>query len=107
MDVCAAVWSVDPKYVDVIIGRWPQMTGKEAKLDGAGATFRECSFSAVKRLRNPKKGPKDESYRPAVAAARSTVTAAGGNLGNEVPAGTPGSGAAAVRLATESAGASG
>jgi DNA modification methylase len=32
---------LDGKYVDVIIARWQEATGKEAKLDGADATFRE------------------------------------------------------------------
>jgi DNA modification methylase len=31
----------DPKYVDVIIQRRQQLTGKEAKLDGDGRTFSE------------------------------------------------------------------
>jgi DNA modification methylase len=30
---------LDPKYVDVIIRRWQQYTGQEAKLDGDGRTF--------------------------------------------------------------------
>ena len=32
---------LDPKYVDVIIGRWQDATGKEARLEGAGTTFQE------------------------------------------------------------------
>jgi DNA modification methylase len=38
---------LDPKYVDVIVRRWEEATGKEAKLEGAGATFQE-----VKRQRS-------------------------------------------------------
>ena len=36
--VCCGL-ELDPKYVDVIIGRWQKMTGQEATLDGSGATF--------------------------------------------------------------------
>ena len=32
---------LDPKYVDVIIGRWQELAGKQAVLDGLGATFQE------------------------------------------------------------------
>ena len=41
--VCCGL-ELDPKYVDVIIGRWQQMTGQEAKLDGTGATFSEVQL---------------------------------------------------------------
>ena len=30
---------LDPKYVDVVIQRWQQLTGKQATLDGDGRTF--------------------------------------------------------------------
>jgi DNA modification methylase len=30
---------LDPKYVDVIIRRWQQFTGKQAVLEGDGRTF--------------------------------------------------------------------
>jgi DNA modification methylase len=30
---------IDPRYVDVIIRRWQEYTGKSAKLDGDGRTF--------------------------------------------------------------------
>lgn len=30
---------IDPKYVDVIVARWEQLTGKSAVLDGDGRTF--------------------------------------------------------------------
>ena len=36
--VCYGV-ELDPKYVDVIVRRWQQYTGKEAVLDGDGRTF--------------------------------------------------------------------
>jgi DNA modification methylase len=32
---------LDPKYVDVIIERWQQLSGEEAKLEGDGRTFAE------------------------------------------------------------------
>jgi DNA modification methylase len=32
---------LDPKYADVIVQRWQQLSGKDAKLDGDGRTFRE------------------------------------------------------------------
>jgi hypothetical protein len=32
---------LDPKYVDVIVQRWQQLSGKKAKLDGNGRTFEE------------------------------------------------------------------
>jgi DNA modification methylase len=40
--VCYGV-EFDPKYVDVIVRRWQQFTGKEAILDGDGVTFDELS----------------------------------------------------------------
>jgi DNA modification methylase len=38
--VCYGV-ELDPKYADVIIERWEQLSGKQAKLDGSGCTFTE------------------------------------------------------------------
>jgi DNA modification methylase len=35
----AALLELDPRYVDVIIRRWQQFTGKEAVLEGCGTTF--------------------------------------------------------------------
>ncbi len=43
--VCFGI-DVDPKYVDVIVTRWQELTGKEATLDGDGRTF-----AAIKRER--------------------------------------------------------
>jgi DNA modification methylase len=37
---------IDPKYVDVIVARWEQLTGKTAVLDGDS-----CSFAEIKRQR--------------------------------------------------------
>ena len=33
------IMEIDPRYVDVIVGRWEQFTGKKAVLEGLGATF--------------------------------------------------------------------
>ncbi len=40
--VCFGV-ELDPKYVDVIVRRWQQYTGKQAQLDGNGRTFDEIA----------------------------------------------------------------
>ncbi|AIF81429.1 DNA methylase n-4/n-6 domain-containing protein [endosymbiont of Acanthamoeba sp. UWC8] len=42
----ARLMELDPKYVDVIIRRWQEMTGKEAILDEVGKAFEE-----IKKLR--------------------------------------------------------
>jgi hypothetical protein len=34
---------LDPKYVDVIVRRWQQYTGKQAVLDGDGRTFEQMN----------------------------------------------------------------
>jgi DNA modification methylase len=34
---------LDPKYADVIVQRWQQLTGKQATLDGDGRTFDEIA----------------------------------------------------------------
>ena len=39
--VCYGI-ELDPKYVDVVIQRWQQLTGKEAKLDDS-RTFAEVA----------------------------------------------------------------
>ena len=36
--VCYGI-ELDPKYVDVVVQRWEQLTGKQAALDGDGRTF--------------------------------------------------------------------
>jgi len=36
--VCCGL-ELDPKYVDVVVARWQQMSGKEATLEGDGRTF--------------------------------------------------------------------
>jgi DNA modification methylase len=40
--VCYGI-ELDPKYVDVVILRWQQLTGKDAKVDGDERTFEEIA----------------------------------------------------------------
>ena len=40
--VCYGI-ELDPKYVDVVVKRWQQLSGKEATLEGDGRTFAEVS----------------------------------------------------------------
>src|SRR6266404_2120722 len=40
--VCCGL-ELDPKYVDVIVERWQQLTGKKATLEGGGRTFDEIA----------------------------------------------------------------
>lgn len=40
---------LDPKYVDVIIGRWQQVTGKHAVLEGPGASFQEVAAQRLQK----------------------------------------------------------
>jgi DNA modification methylase len=53
---------LDPKYVDVIIGRWQGATGKEARLEGAGTTFQE-----VRTQRQRSTGAAAEAIGPSAA----------------------------------------
>jgi DNA modification methylase len=39
----ARVMEIEPAYVDLIVGRWQQLTGKSAILDGDGRTFDEIT----------------------------------------------------------------
>jgi DNA modification methylase len=39
---------LDPKSVDVVVQRWQQLTGKDAKLDGDGRTFEEIARERYK-----------------------------------------------------------
>ena len=34
---------LDPKYVDVIVQRWEQLSGKKATLEADGSSFEEVS----------------------------------------------------------------
>ena len=36
---------LDVKYVDVVVQRWQQLTGKDAKLDGDGRTFDDVALA--------------------------------------------------------------
>jgi DNA modification methylase len=38
--ICYGV-ELDPKYVDVVVQRWQQLSGKQATLDGDGRTLEE------------------------------------------------------------------
>jgi len=38
---------IDPRYVDVIVKRWEEFTGKQATLEGVGATFEEVKASRL------------------------------------------------------------
>jgi DNA modification methylase len=40
--VCYGI-ELDPKYIDVVVARWQQLTGKNATLDGDGRTFEEIA----------------------------------------------------------------
>jgi DNA modification methylase len=43
----ARLVEIDPKYVDVIVRRWQEYTGKAAVLDGDGRTFEEVARARV------------------------------------------------------------
>jgi len=47
---------LDPKYVDVIIGRWQELAGKQAVLDGLGATFQQVQAQRPQRSRRGGRG---------------------------------------------------
>jgi len=47
---------LDPKYVDVIIGRWQELAGKQAVLDGLGATFQQVQAQRPPRSRGGGRG---------------------------------------------------
>ena len=40
--ICCGL-ELDPKYIDVVVQRWQQLTGKQATLDGDGRTFDEVA----------------------------------------------------------------
>ena len=42
--VCLGM-EIDPKYVDVVIKRWQQLTGKQAVLESDGRTFEDISIA--------------------------------------------------------------
>jgi DNA modification methylase len=43
----ARMLELDPVYVDVIVRRWQQYTGKDATLDGDGRCFQEVSAERI------------------------------------------------------------
>lgn len=51
--ICCGL-ELDPKFVDVIIGRWQQVTGKVATLDGSGATFEQVQSERSNEPKPPK-----------------------------------------------------
>jgi DNA modification methylase len=44
--ICVGI-ELDPKYVDVVVERWQQLTGREATLDGDGRTFTQIKAERV------------------------------------------------------------
>jgi hypothetical protein len=70
--VCCGL-ELDPKYVDVIIGRWQKRTGEQAQLEGAGGTFQEVQLSrrpstegaAEEDVAEPPRGQRQEEIRDA------------------------------------------
>jgi DNA modification methylase len=44
--VCCGL-EIDPKYVDLIVCRWQQLTGKVATLDGDGRSFAEIQIERL------------------------------------------------------------
>jgi DNA modification methylase len=49
--VCYGI-ELDPKYCDVIVQRWQQLTGKEATLDGDGRTFGQVKIERESNVSN-------------------------------------------------------
>jgi len=49
--ICYGI-ELDPKYVDVVVQRWQQLTQKEATLDGDGRTF--AQVQAARAAENAK-----------------------------------------------------
>ena len=45
--ICYGI-ELDPKYVDVVVQRWQQLSGKQATLEGAGRTFDEIKTERAK-----------------------------------------------------------
>lgn len=56
----ARLMEIDPAYVDVIVRRWQDYTGKEATLEGDGRTFNEI---AAERLGQNVERPAAEARR--------------------------------------------
>src|SRR6201981_4251820 len=41
---------LDPKYVDVVVKRWQQLSGQQARLDGDGRSFDEIAEQRQKEV---------------------------------------------------------
>ena len=41
---------LDPKYVDVVVKRWQQLSGQQARLDGDGRSFDEFAEQRQKEV---------------------------------------------------------
>lgn len=50
LGMCARLSELSPRYVDVIVTRWQQFTGKQATLEATGQTFEQVK---ARRLENP------------------------------------------------------
>ena len=46
----ARLMELDPKYVDVIVRRWQEFTGKQATLEATGATFAEVEADSARAV---------------------------------------------------------
>ncbi len=55
----ARLMEIDPRYVDCIVQRWQEFTGKSATLAGTGATFEHVQFGRA--VADPKKATTDYS----------------------------------------------
>jgi hypothetical protein len=73
--VCCGL-DLDPKYVDVIIGRWQQLTGKQARLDGQSATFQDIE---VQRRRGAQETAQEDPSPPSQSTAPTPAPKRKGN----------------------------
>ena len=82
--VCYGI-ELDPKYVDVVVQRWQQLSGKKATLDGDGRTFSRSARSGKERLMNRPLPPGDRGRRGAApgrpSGSAGAVPGAGGLVG--------------------------
>jgi DNA modification methylase len=46
---CARLIELEPQYVDVIVRRWQEFTGKSAILEGHGGTFAEVANERLRK----------------------------------------------------------
>ena len=76
--ICCSL-ELDPKYVDVIISRWQQVSGKPATLDGSGMTFEQVRAERPETPKRPQLeivGKKRRGARPHAKGDRETERAA-------------------------------